>query len=107
MTRDEERAYDLGKTMVYREMLDAGMRGLGGIISALDVEADANKDVALARLVKERIDLIHTISRLCRAHGDTAWSIHSNLCDVVERHLVRHLVGRIEELESREPESER
>lgn len=79
MNADEERAYVCGSNAAWRSMLGQCMRELN--ITGGTVES----------LTKERIDVVLLLRRVCAEFGDNEWPDELHLCDVIEKHLARHL----------------
>lgn len=78
----KEEDYILGSQSAWRSMLGVCLNELG----IHDIEAER------ARWVAERTDLILLLRRLCDELGDNDWSDDLSLVDVIEKHLIRHIV---------------
>lgn len=79
---EHERGYEEGIKAVYREILRNVIRNLGGN----DPEANAE------RWRIERGETLAMLRRVCAEHGDNEWPDNLHLGDVIEKHLLRHLV---------------
>lgn len=84
MTPKEEQAFGLGERAAYQSMLGQIVRGLVGL----------GVPVAGERTIAERMAVVALLRRLCAEHGDNDWPDNLHLADVIEKHLVRHMVER-------------
>ncbi len=56
--------------------------------SLLGYQCDAT---TVARLAFERVRVVAKLREVCADHGDNDWPDDLDLCDVIEKHLRRHL----------------
>jgi protein-disulfide isomerase-like protein with CxxC motif len=80
MTEAEERAYIEGQRALLRRQLAEILRALG-----------VDSPEWTTRWVIEREEAIAALRDLCRRHGDNDWPDEMALCDIIDKHLGKHL----------------
>lgn len=78
-----ETSYELGRKRAYLSLLGESLRALG-----VD-----NPEAKQAAWVSERQEAIITLRSLCLDFGDNDWPDSLHLSDIIERHLMRHIVA--------------
>ena len=81
-----ETDWTLGNRAAWTSLLALCLRELG-----------SKNDAAVLTLGRERAVAI--LRQACRDHGDNHWPDNLALSDVIEKHLMRHVQARVEELE--------
>lgn len=79
MTESEEAAYIRGRKSVLREQLSSALR---------ELDADG---LEREYLIKERLETVAALRRLCDSHGDNDWPDNLHLTDVIDKHLGQYL----------------
>lgn len=83
MNESEEAAYIEGKKAAWATILRTALRELG-------IQDPAAEQAAW---VAERAEVVAALRTLCQDYGDNNWADDLNLADVIENHLIRHIIS--------------
>jgi hypothetical protein len=85
--KEHERGYIEGRRRTIINMLSLLLNDLRGF-----QEPEDEPLIKLGRMITEREEALQILRRACAEHGDNDWKEDLHLADILDKHLVRHLV---------------
>lgn len=80
--------------MSEKNNIDGRKKALLEIIENCMRELEYDYFYSVTELTIERNQTIETLRSLCEKHGDQDWECNTHIKDIIEKHLINHLINK-------------